>query len=139
MSDIARIRFQNTSFLLEEFARSRNGLDELRGIETQFALHLGISKNYWSALKTGKRQIGSILARQFEARVGKPVNWLDQERQNPTRLLPQGDDEWLVVGLLLSAYRAAPGTVRAGLLELVDRAMRERTRATPADNERKKN
>jgi hypothetical protein len=29
--------------------------------------------------------------------------------------------------------------VRAGLLELVDRAMRERTRATPADNERKKN
>ena len=138
MSDVARIRFRNTSYLLEEFARSRTSVDELRGIETQFAQYLGITKNYWSALKTGKRQIGSILARQFEVRAGRPTNWLDQERRNPDRLMPIGDDEWLVVGLLLTAYRAAPATVRAGLLDLVDQAMREGLQTPLIGNVRKR-
>jgi hypothetical protein len=123
MSDVASTRFRNTQRLLDEFISSRSGVEEVRGIETQFALHLGISKNYWSALKTGKRQIGAILARQFEARAEKPVGWLDQAKPSVARITPQNDEEWFAVGLLLSAYRAAPETTKATLVELVEHAL----------------
>ncbi len=123
MSDVAAIRYRNTQRLLDEFARSRSGFEELRGIETQFASHLGITKNYWSALKTGKRQIGTILARQFEARCGKPQHWLDAERPVNARLGPSTDDEWLIVSLVLTAYRTAPEATRDAVLGMVEKAL----------------
>ncbi len=123
MSDVATIRFRNTQRLLDEFISSRSGVEEVRGIETQFALHLGITKNYWSALKTGKRQIGAILARQFEARCQKSPGWLDQAKPSVARITPQNEEEWFAVGLLLSAYRAAPESTKATLVDLVEHAL----------------
>src|SRR5271165_251612 len=103
MTDIARIRYRNTERLLDEFARTRSSVDELRGIETQFSARLGITKNYWSALKTGKRQIGATLARQFEARFGKPSGWLDEEQAvAAARVAPITEDEWLVASLVMT-------------------------------------
>jgi hypothetical protein len=123
MSDIARLRFRNVQRLLDEFIESRHGVDELRGIETQFASQLGITKNYWSAIKSGKRQIGSILARQFESRFQKPSGWLDRTQPGAARIVPDGDDEWLVVGLLLSAYRREPEATKAALLGFIERSL----------------
>jgi transcriptional regulator with XRE-family HTH domain len=124
MVEIATVRFANTQRLLDEFVRSRSGVDEVRGIETQFAARLGITKNYWSALKTGKRQIGATLARQFEARFGKPAHWLDQAQPPASaRVTPTNEDEWLVTGLVLMAYRSAPEATRQGVAKLVELAL----------------
>jgi hypothetical protein len=123
MTDIARIRFANTCQLLDEFARSRNAIQELRGIETQFAAHLGITKNYWSALKSGKRHIGATLARQFEARNGKPSGWLDQENVRSTRVAPVSDTERLLTSLVLMAYRHNPEQTRTAVLKLLEDAV----------------
>ena len=142
MSDVASIRFRNTERLLDEFISSRNGPDQVRGIETQFAQHLGITKNYWSALKTGKRQIGAILARQFEVHCQKPAGWLDQAKPMVARTTPQNDEEWFAVGLLLAAYRAAPEITKAALLELVGHGLHGNANtpqhATPNARPRKK-
>ena len=142
MSDVASIRFRNTERLLDEFIASRSGVEEVRGIETQFALQLGITKNYWSALKTGKRQIGSILARQFEVHFQKPSGWLDQVKPVVARVTPQNDEEWFAVGLLLSAYRAAPEMTKTALLEMVEHALLSNVNSTrqvlPPSRPRKK-
>jgi hypothetical protein len=123
MTDIARIRFTNASHLLDEFARSRSAIEELRGIETQFAAHLGITKNYWSALKSGKRHIGALLARQFEARTGKPSGWLDREHIRSPRITPGSEAEWLLTGLMLTAFRHNPEETKRAVLDLLQRSL----------------
>ncbi len=123
MTDIARVRFSNTSHLLDEFARSRSAIEELRGIETQFATYLGITKNYWSALKSGKRHIGATLARQFEAKFDKPVGWLDREHVRSARIVPASDAEWFLTSLLVTAYRNNPEQTRKAVITLLEEAV----------------
>src|SRR5271165_5345573 len=82
MLDLAGIRIANTLRLFDEFKDTNSpGVAPLLGLEKAFSGHLQISAAQWSQLKGGHRSIGSTLARQFEARCGKPAGWLDERRR----------------------------------------------------------
>jgi hypothetical protein len=129
MLDLAGIRIANTLRLFDEFKGTNSpGAAPLLGLEKAFSAQLQISAAQWSQLKGGHRSIGATLARQFEARCGKPQGWLD-ERHDPGALAtpaapapadgPRDAEERFAVALFLTAYRANPAAVKARLLDLV--------------------
>jgi hypothetical protein len=130
MAAIAELRLRNTYLLLEEFKAAEGPSERLlRGADQAFAEYLQISPSHWSQLKGGHRSIGHTLARQLEARCGKPVGWLDMghDAARPSRQAtqpaapagPQTADERFAVDLFLTAYRANPAAVKARLLDVV--------------------
>jgi hypothetical protein len=129
MSTIAELRLQNTYLLLEEFKAAEGPSERLlRAADQAFAEYLQISPSHWSQLKGGHRSIGHTLARQLEARCGKPVGWLDvphhasrasHEASQPAPSAPHTADERFAVDLFLTAYRANPAVVKARLLDVV--------------------
>lgn len=130
MSTIAELRLRNTYLLLDEFKAAEGPSERLlRGADQAFAEYLQISPSHWSQLKGGHRSIGHTLARQLEARCGKPVGWLDviqesvrfdqQAKQLAAPAGPQTADERFAVDLFLTAYRANPAAVKARLLDVV--------------------
>lgn len=126
MADLADIRLANTAALFEEFKSTAvvgPAGDELKGLEARFAEQLRISASYWSQLKSRNRQIGEILARQFEANCGKPQGWLDQKRSlqdDKTAPVPSTADERFLVQMLLTCYRMNPTSVKQRMLELME-------------------
>ena len=129
MSTLAELRLRNTYLLLEEFKAAEGPSERLlRAADQAFAEYLQISPSHWSQLKGGHRSIGHTLARQLEARCGKPVGWLDvvhgaiQPTKQTTPSEPAGTrtaDERFAVDLFLTAYRANPAFVKARLLDVV--------------------
>jgi hypothetical protein len=129
MIDLAGVRIANTLRLFDEFKDTNSpGTAPLLGLEKAFSAHLQISAAQWSQLKGGHRSIGATLARQFEARCGKPSGWLDERRRPgtlaaaPSGATPDGPrdaEERFAVALFLTAYRANPAQVKARLLDLV--------------------
>jgi hypothetical protein len=129
MLDLAGIRIANTLRLFDEFKETNSpGAAPLLGLEKAFSAHLQIAAAQWSQLKGGQRSIGAILARQFEARCGKPVGWLDERHRPGGVVAAQADavadgardtEERFAVALFLTAYRANPVEVKARLLDLV--------------------
>jgi len=81
-----------------------------KGLEQTFAAHLEISPSMWSQIKSS-RPIGDKLARQIEQHTGKPMGWLDEERQ------PEGlsSAEQQFLALALKAWRAANSDGRKAL------------------------
>jgi hypothetical protein len=129
MSTIAELRLENTYLLLDEFKAAEGPSERLlRAADQAFAEYLQISPSHWSQLKGGHRSIGHVLARQLEARCGKPVAWLDaphhtvratREANQPAPTGPHNADERFAVELFLTAYRANPTAVKARLLDVV--------------------
>jgi hypothetical protein len=135
--DLAQVRLSNALALFEEFVRAtarHADAATLRGLEGRFAERLQIQASYWSQIKSGSRQIGERLARQFEQLCKKPVGWMDQPRgaaalQAATvaasatgpddELAPRDDDERFIVGLVLTYYRRHPQRARTRLLDLL--------------------
>jgi hypothetical protein len=150
-ADLARIRFANALLLFEEFVQqaARNpDAATLRGLEGRFAERLGIQPSYWSQIKSGSRQIGERLARQFEARCRKPYGWMDRPQGGrASRALPPGpppvaealeddrlphdEDERFIVSLVLTYYRRHPERARARLLELLGEVLAPPPAAEP--------
>lgn len=126
MADLADIRLANTAALFEEFKSTAvvgPAGDELKGLEARFAEQLRISASYWSQLKSRNRQIGEILARQFEANCGKPQGWLDQKQslqEDKAAPVPATADERFLVQMLLTCYRMNPTSVKQRMLELME-------------------
>jgi hypothetical protein len=131
MLDLAAIRLRNTRTLFAEFVRSTvsaHAAGDVKGLDRLFAAHLGIAPSYWSQLKSGERQIGHKLARQFESLAGKPAGWLDEVHETlravtpsaPEPALPANADERFAVGLFLTAYRLNPQAVKERLLATLD-------------------
>jgi hypothetical protein len=81
-----------------------------KGLEQTFAAHLEISPSMWSQIKSS-RPIGDKLARQIERHAGKPVGWLDEERQ--AEGLSSAEQQFLA--LALKAWRAASSEGRKAL------------------------
>jgi len=129
MRTVAELRLQNTYLLLEEFKAAEGPSERLlRAADQAFAEYLQISPSHWSQLKGGHRSIGHTLARQLEARCGKPLGWLDvahhtaqpgQQAAQPAPTGPRTADERFAVDLFLTAYRANPAAVKARLLDVV--------------------
>ena len=130
MFDLAKTRITNTLRLFDEFKDTNSpGAAPLLGLEKAFSAHLQISAAQWSQLKGGHRSIGATLARQFEARCGKPNGWLDESHRTAAAPAaaaaaqaldaPGNAEERFAVALFLTAYRANPGAVKARLLDLV--------------------
>jgi hypothetical protein len=131
MLDLAANRLRNTRTLFAEFVRSTvsaHAAGDVKGLDRLFATQLGIAPSYWSQLKSGERQIGRKLARQFESLAGKPAGWLDEVHQTaramappvPEPSLPASADERFAVGLFLTAYRLNPQVVKDRLLATLD-------------------
>jgi hypothetical protein len=137
--DLAQVRLANALALFEEFVRAtarHADAATLRGLEGRFAERLQIQASYWSQIKSGSRQIGERLARQFEQLCKKPSGWMDQPHGaaaslvsggatggkapgSDDELAPRDDDERFIVGLVLTYYRRHPQRARTRLLDLL--------------------
>lgn len=86
-----------------------------KGLEQAFAQMLEISPAMWSMTKSGSRPISDKLARQFEAKLGRPSEWMDEERE------PQGltAAEQHTMALALAAHRRTNAEGRRRLRALL--------------------
>jgi hypothetical protein len=83
-----------------------------KGLEQSFAKKLEISPSMWSQIKSS-RPIGDKMARQIEQHSGKPLGWLDEERESAG--LTPAEQQFLA--LALQVWR---GTNSAGRKALRD-------------------
>jgi len=51
--------------------------DASKGTDAEFARKIQVAKASFSSMKSGSRQIGDKLARQFESICGKSTGWMD--------------------------------------------------------------
>jgi hypothetical protein len=153
--DLARVRLDNALALFEEFVRAtarHADAATLRGLEGRFAERLQIQPSYWSQIKSGSRQIGERLARQFEQLCRKPNGWMDlphgaaaaSSAAAPPRaaaaaiansqdeLAPRDDDERFIMGLVLTYYRRHPQRARTRLLDLLGEVLTPVHTTSPA-------
>ena len=141
MPTVAETRLANTLSLLDAFkAELGPNADDLHGVEAAFARKLEISQAQWSQLKGRHRSVGEKLARQFEAKCGKPNGWLDEARRASTyqpqaspppklNLEPATSEERFAVDLFLTAFRSNPEGVKARLLDVVHGELAKRSNA----------
>jgi hypothetical protein len=85
-----------------------------KGLEQAFAGELEISPSMWSQIKSS-RPIGDKLARQIEQHCGKPVGWLDEEREAAG--LTAAEQQFLA--LALQVWRATNSAGRRELRALL--------------------
>ena len=111
MSDPTVFRRRNALALFQQFAEAALADGQpAKGMEQAFAAKVEISPSMWSQIKSS-RPIGDKLARQIEQHTGKPMGWLDEERQ------PEGlsSAEQQFLALALKAWRAANSDGRKAL------------------------
>lgn len=113
MSNITVARRQNALALFQDYAEKAlaKGAPP-KGLEQAFAATLQISPSMWSQIKSS-RPIGDKLARQIEAKTGRPAGWLDAQRKDasPTPA------ETAFLELALAAWRATNSAGRKALRE----------------------
>ena len=119
--DISDVRLRNTLLLFESFKEQvAPGSPDLHGLEKAFAKQLGISRSYWSQLKSdkGEKNIGDVLARRFERGIGMPMSWLDKVHAD-TPLLPgslniaaQSEAEADFLRAAQAIFRQRPGAAK---------------------------
>jgi hypothetical protein len=119
-----QIRRERLEELLESFSResSEFGLPET-GRYARFAEKAGTSPKSFSHVRQGRRNIGSTLARRFEAAFGKPRNWMDTPSTPALEVSPPVRDAMQEV-LSQLFHRAAeidPVETHRALLSVVDR------------------
>jgi hypothetical protein len=141
MPTMAETRLANTLALLDAFkAELGPNADDLHGVEAAFARKLEISQAQWIQLKRRHRSVGEKLARQFEAKCGRPKGWLDESHPATTRrpqaspplkfnLEPATSEERFAVDLFLTAFRSNPEGVKARLLDVVHAELAKRSSA----------
>jgi hypothetical protein len=102
VSNITIHRRRNVLALFQAYAETAVSSGSApKGLEQTFAASLEISPSMWSQIKSS-RPIGDKLARQIEQHCGKPVGWLDEEREATG--LSQAEQQFLA--LALKAWRA---------------------------------
>lgn len=115
LQNITTVRRLNAITLFQAFAEARiTAGAPPKGLEQEFARDLEISPSMWSQIKSA-RPIGDKLARQIETHCGKPVGWLDEERE------PQGltAAEQQFLGVALKAWRGTNADGRKRLKALI--------------------
>lgn len=100
--ELHHTRRNNALAAFQTFAESRMAAGHPpKGLEQAFAQVLEISPAMWSMTKSGSRPMSDKLARQFEAKLGHPAGWMDEERE-PQGITPA---EQHTMALALAAYR----------------------------------
>ena len=100
--ELHHTRRNNALAAFQTFAEGRMAAGHPpKGLEQAFAQVLEISPAMWSMTKSGSRPMSDKLARQFEAKLGHPPGWMDEERA-PQGLTPA---EQHTMALALAAYR----------------------------------
>ena len=100
--ELHHTRRNNALAAFQTFAESRMAAGHPpKGLEQAFAQVLEISPAMWSMTKSGSRPMSDKLARQFEAQLGHPAGWMDEELE-PQGLTPA---EQHTMALALAAYR----------------------------------
>lgn len=116
-ADVHLVRRENLLLLLREFSQARIARGEpTNGTEKAFAEQLQVSKSLLSQLKSS-RNISDAIAKQIEARCGKPEGWLSEARTEVAVRPVPGEGTFLA--LARTAYRAADPEGRAALRTLV--------------------
>lgn len=81
--DLASVRRKNLLRLWSDFVASRQqDHPVLAGLDKEFTVKIDVNNTYFSGMKSGARGIGEKLARQIEAKTGKPKGWLDVEHED---------------------------------------------------------
>ena len=113
MANITITRRKNALGLFQAYVeKALAGGAAPKGLEQSFAATLEISPSMWSQIKSS-RPIGDKLARQIEQHCGKPVGWLDEERE--TEGVSQAEQQFMA--LALKAWRSTNGDGRKALKE----------------------
>jgi hypothetical protein len=116
VTDQHHVRRNNAHAAFQAFAEERLASGHApKGLEQAFAELLEISPALWSMTKSGSRPMSDKLARQFEVRLGKPVGWMDEERESHG--LTQAEQH--TVALALAAYRRTNAEGRRRLRALL--------------------
>jgi hypothetical protein len=111
VSDSTVFRRRNVLALFQAYAESAVATGATpKGLEQAFAAHVEISPSMWSQIKSS-RPIGDKLARQIEQHCGKPVGWLDEQREAAG--LTPGEQQFLAFAL--QAWRATNAEGRKAL------------------------
>jgi len=116
VTDPHHVRRNNAHAAFQAFAEERMSSGHApKGLEQAFAEMLEISPALWSMTKSGSRPMSDKLARQFEVRLGKPVGWMDAERE------PHGltQAEQHTMAMALAAYRRTNAEGRRRLRALL--------------------
>jgi hypothetical protein len=111
LANITVTRRQNALMLFQAYAEKAlaSGAPP-KGLEQAFAASLEISPSMWSQIKSS-RPIGDKLARQIEQHCGRPVGWMDEERE--AEGLSQAEQQFLA--LALKAWRSTNSEGRKAL------------------------
>lgn len=114
--DLHTIRRINAQAAFQAFAEERLAAGHPpKGLEQEFARAVELSPASWSMTKSGKRPMSDKIARQFEAKLGRPAGWMDEERE-PQGLSPA---EQHTMALALAAYRRTNADGRRRLRALL--------------------
>lgn len=119
--DATQHRLTNFLMLFKQFREQRSDLPN-RGMLKNFAEYLELSDRYLSHVKCGRKQIGSVVARQIETKAGKPHGWLDLPHTDAD---PSNGDERVMVEQILALYRNSPGLVRRLITDAVKSVLSE--------------
>lgn len=122
---MSQVRKVNLLSLFRTYAEGRIAAGALpRGLDSEFAEKLQISRSMWSQLK-GSRTPGDKLARQIEHACGQPPGWLDEDHSGPTA--PPTEAEAAFLALALEAYRSTTAEGRRTLRQLIHEVRAKRT------------
>lgn len=115
LNNITVTRRRNVLALFQSFAEEALAMGTPpKGLEQSFAQRLEISPSMWSQIKSS-RPIGDKMARQIEQHCGKPLGWLDEERESAG--LTPAEQQFLA--LALQAWRSTNSAGRKALRELL--------------------
>jgi len=112
-ANVTATRQRNARLLFQEYAEAQLVAGAApNGLEQAFAKTIQVSPSMWSQIKSS-RPIGDKIARQIEAACAKPKGWLDEDRDQGTSGISQGEQQ--ILALMLKAWRATNSVGRKNL------------------------
>ncbi len=116
-ANITTTRQRNARLLFQEYAETQLLAGAApNGLEQAFAKTIQVSPSMWSQIKSA-RPIGDKIARQIEAACAKPKGWMDEDRDQGTSGVSQGEQQ--ILALMLKAWRATNSVGRKSLKHLL--------------------
>lgn len=102
--NVSDTRMVNLLALYQQFRDANSHLPD-RGMGKLFSEKLGISNDFFSHLKCGRKTVGHALARRIEIQTSKPEGWLDQEH---SEIDPKNLSERNFMETVMAVYRSDP-------------------------------
>lgn len=116
---ISAIRKRNLLWLREKFEQTwlqENPDSGTWGMDARFAEHIGVNPKYFSFIKSERRNVGSVIAREVERVFSLPEGWMDSAHDDAADSTSEENE---MVAALLMVYRADPEAARIALLRLI--------------------